>query len=198
MLSGRFITRSLRNSSDASSEHTNSGEKELMSLHRDPGAGKQVLADLPLLNPDVWLPAGKSPSRRGPDQLAFLLPMVEDRYKSPVFPETAPTAPTMKPMRTCSVAQSCPTLGDPMDCSPPGSPVHGISQARMLKLKEEADRAGLHLRPGCEHQATQMATLPMHSELCVYRSGIPMGNQTPRIKEPQDLDLDSPLPKRIH
>ena len=64
-------------------------------------------------------------------------------------------------------------------------------------LKEETDRAGLHLRPGCEHQATQMATLPMHSELCVYRSGIPMGNQTPRIKEPQDLDLDSPLPKRI-
>ena len=23
-------------------------------------------------------------------------------------------------------AQSCPTLGDPMDCSPPGSSVHGI------------------------------------------------------------------------
>ena len=32
---------------------------------------------------------------------------------------------------------------------------------------------------------------------CVYRSGIPMGNQTPRIKEPQDLYLDSSLPKRI-
>ena len=25
-----------------------------------------------------------------------------------------------------SVAQSCPTLCDPMDCSPPGSSVHGI------------------------------------------------------------------------
>jgi len=24
------------------------------------------------------------------------------------------------------IAQSCPTLGDPMDCSPPGSSVHGI------------------------------------------------------------------------
>ena len=24
------------------------------------------------------------------------------------------------------VAQSCPTLGDPMDCSPPGSSIHGI------------------------------------------------------------------------
>ena len=30
------------------------------------------------------------------------------------------------------VAQSCLTLCDPMDCSPPGSPVHGIFQARIL------------------------------------------------------------------
>ena len=27
--------------------------------------------------------------------------------------------------------QSCPTLSDPMDCSPPGSSVHGILQARV-------------------------------------------------------------------
>ena len=30
------------------------------------------------------------------------------------------------------VTQSCPTLCHPMDCSPPGSSVHGISQARIL------------------------------------------------------------------
>ena len=30
------------------------------------------------------------------------------------------------------VAQSCPTLCDPMDCSPPDSAVHGIFQARVL------------------------------------------------------------------
>ena len=29
--------------------------------------------------------------------------------------------------------QSCPTLCDPMDCSPPGSSVHGILQARTLE-----------------------------------------------------------------
>ena len=29
--------------------------------------------------------------------------------------------------------QSCPTLCDPMDCSPPGSPVHGILQERTLE-----------------------------------------------------------------
>ena len=31
------------------------------------------------------------------------------------------------------VAQSCPTLCDPMDCSLPGSSVHGIFQARVLE-----------------------------------------------------------------
>ena len=33
----------------------------------------------------------------------------------------------------CLVAQSCQTLCDPMGCSPPGSSVHGISQARVLE-----------------------------------------------------------------
>ena len=31
------------------------------------------------------------------------------------------------------VVQSCPTLRDPMDCSLPGSSVHGILQARVLE-----------------------------------------------------------------
>ena len=31
------------------------------------------------------------------------------------------------------VAQSCPTLSDPMDCSPPGFSIHGIFQARVLE-----------------------------------------------------------------
>ena len=33
----------------------------------------------------------------------------------------------------CTGAQSCPTLCDPMDCSPPGSSVHEILQARILE-----------------------------------------------------------------
>ena len=32
----------------------------------------------------------------------------------------------------CLVTQSCPTLYDPLDCSLPGSSVHGILQARIL------------------------------------------------------------------
>ena len=31
------------------------------------------------------------------------------------------------------VTQACPTLCDPVDCSPPGSSVHGILQARILE-----------------------------------------------------------------
>ena len=31
------------------------------------------------------------------------------------------------------VTQSCPTLSDPMDCSLPGSSIHGIFQARVLE-----------------------------------------------------------------
>ena len=39
----------------------------------------------------------------------------------------------MKLKSESEVAQSCPTLSDPMDCSPPGSSVNGILQARVLE-----------------------------------------------------------------
>ena len=47
------------------------------------------------------------------------------------------TEPSGKPKHSAhthtEVAQSCPTLCDPMDCSPPGSSVHGIFQAWILE-----------------------------------------------------------------
>ena len=39
----------------------------------------------------------------------------------------------LNPLWKVSVAQSCPTLCDPMDCSPPDYSVHGIFQARILE-----------------------------------------------------------------
>ena len=39
----------------------------------------------------------------------------------------------MKVRSESEVSQSCPTLSDPMDCSPPGSSMHGIFQARVLE-----------------------------------------------------------------
>ena len=40
---------------------------------------------------------------------------------------------TLESESESEVTQSCPTLCDPMDCSPPGSSVHGILQARILE-----------------------------------------------------------------
>ena len=39
----------------------------------------------------------------------------------------------MKVKTESEVVQSCPTPSDPMDCSLPGSSVHGIFQARVLE-----------------------------------------------------------------
>src|SRR5574339_493031 len=39
----------------------------------------------------------------------------------------------MKVKSESEVIQSCPTLSDHMDCSLPGSSIHGISQARVLE-----------------------------------------------------------------
>ena len=39
----------------------------------------------------------------------------------------------MKVKSESEVAQLCPTPSDPMDCSPPGSSIHGICQARVLE-----------------------------------------------------------------
>ena len=55
----------------------------------------------------------------------------------PYFPTPASVlraAPLTDDMKSESeVTQSCPTLSDPMDCSLPGSSVHGIFQARVLE-----------------------------------------------------------------
>jgi len=61
---------------------------------------------------------------------------------SPAFQEDALTSePPGKPQEIHAAAaaaaakllQSCPTLSDPMDCSPPGSSIHGLFQARVLE-----------------------------------------------------------------
>ena len=45
------------------------------------------------------------------------------------------------------VAQSCPTLGDPMDYSLPGSSVHGIFQTRVLEWGAIAFSTGSGMNP---------------------------------------------------
>jgi len=49
----------------------------------------------------------------------------------------------MKVKSEREAAQSCPTLSDPMDCSPPGPSIHGILQARVLEWGAIAFSDGL-------------------------------------------------------
>ena len=46
------------------------------------------------------------------------------------------------------VAQSCPILCNPMDCSPPGSSVHGLLQARILEWVSISFSRGIFLTQG--------------------------------------------------
>ena len=50
----------------------------------------------------------------------------------------------MKVRSESQVAQSCPTLSDPMDCSLPGSSIHGIFQARVLEWGAIAFSEGVY------------------------------------------------------
>ena len=54
------------------------------------------------------------------------------------------------------VTQSCPTLCDPMDCSPPGSSVHGILQARILEWAAISFSSGSS-QPRDQTQVTRIA-----------------------------------------
>ena len=52
----------------------------------------------------------------------------------------------------CLVAQSCPILCDPMDCSLPGSSVHEILQARILEWVAMIFSRGISLTQGSNLQ----------------------------------------------
>ena len=58
--------------------------------------------------------------------------------------------------------QLCQTLCDPMDCSPPGSSVHGILQARIL------ERVAVPLSPPSELQEIPVAIREQSGVLCFH------------------------------
>ena len=84
------------------------------------------------------------------DELAWSLTMAGTKYRALLAPPECPHMPGGEdpefPLALCRVGalpaevgdaakslQSCPTLGDPIDSSPPGFPVPGILQARTLE-----------------------------------------------------------------
>ena len=80
------------------------------------------------------------------------------------------------------VAQSCPTLHDPVDCSLPGSSVHGIFQARVLEWVVIAFSEGLFAI------ATAAKSLQLCPTLCDPIDGSPPGSPIPRILEARVLE----------
>ena len=69
--------------------------------------------------------------------LLSMVPLIRTRPSFPLS-QSLPARSFQKPLillhrRAAKSLQSCPTLCDPTDCSPPGSPIPGILQARILE-----------------------------------------------------------------
>ena len=62
----------------------------------------------------------------------------------------------------CLVAQLCPTPWDPMDCSPPGSPVHGDSPCKNTGVCCHALFQGIF--PGIEPKSPSLQAYSLPSE----------------------------------
>ena len=69
----------------------------------------------------------------------------------------------MKVKSESEVAQSCPTLSDPVDCSPPGSSIHGIFQARILEWGAIAFSISLGYQSLFSYTPKKSAPLPILS-----------------------------------
>ena len=103
----------------------------------------------------------------------------------------------MKGKSESEVTQLCPTLSDPMDCSLPGSSVHGIFQARVLEWGAIAFsilqyRQGLyHLsHQGIPPTSTPAAAKPLQScpTLCDPIDSSPPGSAAPGILQARTLE----------
>ena len=93
----------------------------------------------------------------------------------------------MKVKSESEVAQSCPTLHDPMDCSPPGSSIHGIFQARVLEwgaiafsvlcLKQPIISLPTHLLPACYSPHTNLPHTKYSLSFCLLKVHLPFKSQ---------------------
>ena len=67
--------------------------------------------------------------------------------------------------------QSCPTLRDPMDCSPPGSSIHGIFQARVLEWGAIAFSTPLSTQPLLSSSVSPQNYPPILTAQCQGQTG---------------------------
>ena len=101
------------------------------------------------------------------------------------------------------VSQSCPTLCDPMDCSPPGSSVYEIRQARILEWVAITFSRGIFLTQGLNlgllhcstffivwatREAAAAKSLQLCPTLCDPIDGSPPGSPVPGILQARTLE----------
>ena len=67
----------------------------------------------------------------------------------------------MRVKNESEVAQSCPTLSNPMDYSPPGPSIHGIFQARVLEWGAIAFSDDHSRDPHCPRSSFLSASCPV-------------------------------------
>ena len=79
------------------------------------------------------------------------------------------------------VAQSCPTLSDPMDCSQPDSSIHGILQARVLEWAAIAfsleDEWNMNFFPSLSTSQNLKCSFPRFWSYCYpydHKIGVPL------------------------
>ena len=104
--------------------------------------------------------------------------------------------------------QSCPTLCDPIDGSPPGSPVPGILQARTLewvamsfsnawKWKVKVKLLS-RVRPSATPRtAAFQAPLPMGFSKQEYWSGVPLTSLQEAQRTPQKTNIKKSIPRHF-
>ena len=103
----------------------------------------------------------------------------------------------------CSVTQSCPTLCDPTGCSPPGSSVHGIFQARILERVampsyRRSNRPRDQTQVSCTFSIAAAAkSLQSCLTLCNPIDGSPPGSPVPGFSR-QEHWSGLPFPSPMH
>ena len=136
-------------------------------------------------------------------QLAWLLMLklfhlFSDKVDFAVMCEYLPSKWKVKVL----VAQSCPSLFNPMDCSPPGSSVHGILQARILEWVAIPFSKGSSWPRGrtlvshisdrffITHKdaAAAAKSLQLYPTLCDPIDGSPPGSAVPGILQARTLE----------
>ena len=109
----------------------------------------------------------------------------------------------MKVKSESEAAQSCLTLSNPMDCSPPGSSVHGIFQARVLEWGATvASKCLSESKSGMSLTLKQtLNTIKLSEEgLSKANTGPKLGlfcqmvNQVVKVKEKFSNEIKSALP----